>query len=373
MPNNEWPTLQLLASKTEQHRRIILRPHTEIGFESENSAQDMAIRDALDGELDELATLALKCEFHDPDAIQFANVPDLQQLLDESPAFGQYLNIYLYFSIRFATGRISNPCISPERAQTIFNETTVGLPIPPRIDQPHVKPNVEKFLGLKNTREADEALAFLDDFVEQPGESTKYELWLRGLYSATDRNPRFLRLTKGLLDWASLHSDFYVSPGGPAGSQKSPGLAGGAGGGGPMEGQQSSGCAMRGERAVLACANSSRRGIPSRKSHVRIAFLALLPSLAPRTPGSPWARPNPADGRSPPCGVRFCLRTDSKRGGHRGGMRASQAGSHPICARSAGIHQGLANRLRRGVRGNNEAQSRAAVPGSAIGGWPRRA
>ena len=237
MANGEvkYPTIAYLAGLGTGEQRRILRPHKEKGFDSSDEGASIATRELLDQELLRITLAELRAQTGLPYE-DCAAIPGFATLLRHSPAFVQYLNYYLYFGVRFAAGRISNPCDSdhdPPGADTgaDCNETIVGLPSPPICrDSWFDATDVEKFLkvvvpGDQTVPAVKKALAFLDDFVstkeqeertvpaETPtgDERNNFELWLRGLYFAQDDGRQFEELTAGLLLWAQARYDFYTA------------------------------------------------------------------------------------------------------------------------------------------------------------------
>ena len=104
MTTNELPILEQFLNEMEEcERRRILRSHLEVGIAE---VDDIVIRRRLDAKLDEIAQLELRAEASDPDAEEaLRKIPAFAELVQTSPAFFQYLNLYLYFSVRFAAGR----------------------------------------------------------------------------------------------------------------------------------------------------------------------------------------------------------------------------------------------------------------------------
>jgi hypothetical protein len=229
----KFPMIAYLAGLGKGEQRRILRPHREKGFDSSDEGASMATRALLDQELLRITLGELRAQAELPDD-DCAHIPGFATLLRTSPAFVQYLNYYLYFGVRFAAGRISNPCSTKDDPpgaddEADCNETIVGLPSPPLCkDAWFDKQDVEEFLNEvvpgDQTDPVKKALAFLDDFVstseQEEGslpvktpagdERNNVELWLRGLYFADHDGGHFEQLTDGLLQWARGRYNFYV-------------------------------------------------------------------------------------------------------------------------------------------------------------------
>jgi len=214
----------------EAERRRRLRWHRETGIDSEDDAESIELRDALDGELIELTNLELRAETAHGDVRealvqQIRGARALTQLVRKSPAFAQYLNAYFYFGIRFAVGREHAPA---HRDENRWNERPIGLPTPPDcigIAQDEMQREVDRFLSIPLTEQESLALEFLDGFTREPGElctvkpdkmslpsaseSSLFELWLRGLLPNPPDPRRFDSLAEGLLSWANARHDYY--------------------------------------------------------------------------------------------------------------------------------------------------------------------
>jgi hypothetical protein len=210
----------------EIQRRHVLRFHPESASGQE---QDRSDRENLDRELGKLGRLELEAEASTGEAQQRATAEidavnrEFEVLIHKSPAFAHYLDSYLYFKIRFAAGRFSNPALRPAAtaahspangSQPEWNERSVGLPPPPPCegrDPAALSGEVERFLALENSANSKAALKFLDGFVEQREESRKFDLWLRGLLPRGEPDTRFETLAGGIYEWALQRCAFYVS------------------------------------------------------------------------------------------------------------------------------------------------------------------
>jgi Patatin-like phospholipase len=235
---------ELLELRDKRDQRRILRLHKETGFAA-SDVPDINLRERLDAALGEMMLRELEAQA-DPENGQKAkdvtDVPYFARLLRESPAFVQYLNYYLYFGVRFAAGRISDPCAQDDnrpavQVQSDCNEPIIGLPSPPLCEDENFQLSLEdirKFRteivpGDRSDRLVDAALDFLDDFTFQgrkgeseesanrepkDSESTKFELWLRGVYFFRRAEPEleshFRELESGLLRWARRRYEFYT-------------------------------------------------------------------------------------------------------------------------------------------------------------------
>jgi hypothetical protein len=234
--NQMFPTLAELAEMDTAIQRRVLRPHKEGGFTSAEEG-DIELRRRLDWELQLITERELLAQVASETSENYGDIPEFAKLLKKSPAFVQYLNVYLYFGVRFAAGRISNPCSAhhPSAASVAAdcNEAAVGLPSPPppseasRFDMAAVERFLEElYWSNENDPSVKPAIDFLDDFAvdggqrtksrhgEQPAgdERTNFELWLRGLYvpQREAEAARFRQLAAGLLRWAKGRYDFYT-------------------------------------------------------------------------------------------------------------------------------------------------------------------
>jgi len=213
----------------EPARRTKLRSPLETGLGSQT---EISWRRRLDAELGDLAATELKVQasFEEIDAAKvFRDNKDFEYLIQNSPAFVQYLNSYLYFGVRFAAEHL-NKTTAPD---AIHNERPTALPRPPACKGPskdELRKDVELFLGLGHTGDMGEALDFLDDYVHHTDAAGKtiviaagenaaedFDLWLRGLLpyaedaERSQRIARFPAIARGLCQWAEQRYDFYVS------------------------------------------------------------------------------------------------------------------------------------------------------------------
>ncbi|HEV2202440.1 MAG TPA: patatin-like phospholipase family protein [Bryobacteraceae bacterium] len=219
----DWSALAQLAKMPEPDRRRVLRSHVEAGI---HSTDELDLRRRLDEELEWLARQELRAE---SGSRAPSNVPEeaqkhFEHLVWRSPAFGQYLNTYLYFGVRFAAWRLGNPAPTSaeeeRKKDKEINESPVGLPFPP-VYPPYPsdesEKDVDRFLNVQNSNETDDALDFLDDIRPTAGEhsevsdeTTKFDLWVRGLLPQPRDLSRFRTIAKGLYEWALQRYAFYV-------------------------------------------------------------------------------------------------------------------------------------------------------------------
>jgi hypothetical protein len=258
LPEKEvWPVLRALAlirqdkTKGEAELRKLLRPHTEVGFGPEE-ARGVKMRRRLDIALGSLTRLEIAYQLKlDVPTLPPAETKVLEHLFS-SEAFLRYVNYYLYFGIRFLAGRLApgdhwlklpSACLRERNS----NERPFELATPPDIGyspfrrlgetkpaqiKQHVQQKFERFVAdavsldpARNWRAKDEviqALDFLDGAPAAHGrepegtaqaETTRFELWLRGLSPELrehERN-RFENLAFGLFKWAVSRSDLYYS------------------------------------------------------------------------------------------------------------------------------------------------------------------
>jgi Patatin-like phospholipase len=224
--------LSELAALGEPQRRRVLRPHQERPLDDQ---KEMDLRHRLDQQLDRLMLLELCVELHALEPTEISAVPGLAELLKgvrpagrdtKSPedargsaAFARYLTSYLYFGVRFAATRLSDEGngaahdVPPLEAD--MNEVPIALPIPPPIaglgveERERAVQLLTRSLGLCRASPVAEALDFLDDIVEFPGEQDEYALWLRGLGGAGKHEELFHRLTVGLLGFAAAKAELF--------------------------------------------------------------------------------------------------------------------------------------------------------------------
>jgi predicted acylesterase/phospholipase RssA len=241
-----WPTIAKLINEKEATLRRVLRWHAEAGFDSKYDESDMETRRLLDEELAKLTILELEAEAggaRQAAERDLMNAQALPKLAIASPAFRQYLHSYLYFGIRFALGR------NLKTDQSQWNERPIGLPAPPDIvgiEPDELKRGVDDFRSVLQ-RQDGLALDFLDGFDilgaravddgrPELAESSRFELWLRGLLFDLQDEKQFENIAKDLIAWANERHDFYV--GMEEWQRKSsvgPEERKGEGGGGPSE------------------------------------------------------------------------------------------------------------------------------------------
>jgi Patatin-like phospholipase len=214
-----WSIIRELALTSEPERRRILRPHEESGFTGQQddlTASDQ--RSRLDSVLGVLILFELGCEtglLTHPD-IPLEQTAELFTLFG-SEAFLRYSNAYLYFGIRFLSGRLNPPAwmtgAAHDQPPRHTNERPIALATPPKIrNQDGAGAAMVSFLDLPPTAETDDALRFLDGFVNDDEEPDWFELWLRGVRPETEMATanRFTRISHGLSQWALNRSSFYL-------------------------------------------------------------------------------------------------------------------------------------------------------------------
>jgi hypothetical protein len=225
-----WPRLKhlhdlVLADNSDEQRRL-LRLHEETGFGPADE-QEIQFRVELDAELARIADAEFRAQCNAPGrGSNGGAVPYFCDLLQRSPAFVQYLNVYLYFSVRFAAGRVFAACSPKETDEADCNEPIAALPPPPICQEGWNNAGVvEEFLELARTTDHQDPVAnflrFLDGFTARgekvrprdpaDGEETQFELWLKRLYFKQERNLYFAQLADGMLEWAQRRYRFYTS------------------------------------------------------------------------------------------------------------------------------------------------------------------
>jgi hypothetical protein len=229
MPEYEtdWPMLTRLSKQSLSVQRRFLRLHEEAGFGADDQ-EEIDFRRQLDAELGEIAIREFRAQCGiAPAEWEPSAIPHFGELLRTSPPFQQYLNVYLYFGVRFAAGRILDPCARPEEAEeSDCNETKVALPKPPICQEGWNNNGVaDQFLNLVGTNTAtapkEKALRFLDGFTEKgekkepqdnsaDSEVRRFELWLRRLYFDPHQQGFFSELESGILEWVDRRYTFYT-------------------------------------------------------------------------------------------------------------------------------------------------------------------
>ncbi|MBV9158760.1 MAG: hypothetical protein JO097_21045 [Acidobacteriaceae bacterium] len=236
-----WPRLKelhdlLLAGKSAEQRRL-LRLHEETGFVSSDE-REIQFRRELDAELARIADAEFRAQCNAPGpGSNGGALPYFSALLQDSPAFVQYLNVYLYFSVRFAAGRIFAACSPKQIDEAECNEPIAALPPPPVCQEGWNNAGaVEEFLELARTADlrdpVEKALRFLDGFTATgeklearnpaEGEETHFELWLKRLYfkhadsaeeqrKFQEKQAYFADLADAMLAWARSRYQFYTA------------------------------------------------------------------------------------------------------------------------------------------------------------------
>ena len=129
-----WPTLGKIRAMGEPERRRVLRWHVETGIDAGDGAGTITLRDDLDTELIEISRLELQAEaaageLQNVYAERIRQAEALHVLAEQSPAFGQYLNAYLYFAVRFAVGRRDEDKEAKAHRDPRLNHLPLQLPI----------------------------------------------------------------------------------------------------------------------------------------------------------------------------------------------------------------------------------------------------
>ena len=215
-----FPALGKLADLPEVERRGILSPRRDERAIGVHGPPD------LQPDLQRIMLRELFAQATNSTSEDYRDIPAFQQLRG-SPSFAQYLNTCLYFGVRFADGRISNPCHNPRPlSHKDCNEPVVGLPPPPICtgDWPDFARTVERFRSEivpgDRIEPVRKALLFLDDPISAMNSSdarsgddhrTSFELWLRGLYREPEEESSFREIAAGLLRWAQSRYGFYTS------------------------------------------------------------------------------------------------------------------------------------------------------------------
>ncbi len=224
-PAETWPVLAELVNKQPHEQRRLLRMHKDSGLMRKHDADAIEFRARLDEELQRMMVRELRAQT-DPDSHEdYRDIPDFSTLLKHSPAFLQYLNNYLYFGVRFAAGRVFDPCSDSALASgnQNCNEFVVALPSPPLCsNDPELESDVAYFLNYVLPQDsvsgAERGLRFLDDFDDagEPSEGgsdhdakTCFDLWLRGLLPQPREQASFGPISRGLLRWAESRFEFY--------------------------------------------------------------------------------------------------------------------------------------------------------------------
>ena len=213
--NQRWSALHRLCSISEDERRRTLRLHTEAGFS--RGDERVQLRAALDQELAAIARHELRSEVaRNPRAAarMFERIRGFRELCEDSPAFANYINGYLYFGVRFAAGRLITHYGRTADAVAAWNTVPLQLPPPPRCEvlENHtaLKARVEDYLALPSDGHVAPALDFLDDYVQYPGELEDFELWLRGL-KTEGSTYRFENIVLGIYEWSKARYEYHLN------------------------------------------------------------------------------------------------------------------------------------------------------------------
>jgi hypothetical protein len=228
------PIIDTLAAMPEPERRRVLRPNDEAAFRA--NPAEAAIRAELDEALELLSLAELGAEagcLPDTEVRGAVWTPALATLF-ESEAFRRYVDYYLYFGIRLLAGRLKNLAEqSPREAGESTGRRTEGRDcnvVPLALDPPPLpegayagaEEQIQRFIESADAaRDATadtpadikSALDFLDGG-GIPEDAAVYELWLRGLWrdagELSEREARFLSITRGLLEWARQRVAYYM-------------------------------------------------------------------------------------------------------------------------------------------------------------------
>jgi hypothetical protein len=207
--------------------RRVLRPHDEAGFQSPRDDWMIVLRSRLDRALDELTLREIGNQL----GLFGQSLPEATRnnlrILFQSQAFLRYVNVYLYFGIRFLASRMEyQPAPDGKEPLPCADSNVLSfrlLPPPQLTGYHHGQEQLESFrrLSQQEPSEIKTALLFLDSFhppQEQPvlyelEEPSQFELWLRGLRPETEgvQLERFEDIRKGLTAWGISRSDFYLS------------------------------------------------------------------------------------------------------------------------------------------------------------------
>jgi hypothetical protein len=260
LPEEVWPFLADLAGKEEWERRQLLRPHAEAGFGPEERA-GIGQRRRLDVALGALTRLEIAHQLEIPAATISEAKGEILSKLFRSEAFLRYVNVYLYFGVRFLAGRVAPPLWLTEPVSSICgqqltrdsNERPFALKTPPSIDYSAFSDptadegaaakqrlqvtfynfieSVQRVDPARNPRDTSPVIQALDFLDGSPGvlaeesaarsedprshtqEAAHLELWLRGLRPEVTptEGQRFTNLALGLFQWAITRSEFYLS------------------------------------------------------------------------------------------------------------------------------------------------------------------
>ncbi|MFN0169067.1 MAG: patatin-like phospholipase family protein [Bryobacteraceae bacterium] len=212
---HDWRALSELARMPESERRRRLRLHNERGFQQGDP--DIAFRNELDRELAEISRLELAVETAgtaEEPLGSLARIQGFSLLASESAAFAQYVNGYLFFSVRFAAGRLPARAASdnPDSPDSPWNQRDFPLPEPPPVDSgvEETVSQLEIFLQQVRAEDDDIVLRFLDDYVTYPGEVSDFELWLRGLLPEPREPGRFEAIARRMYEWALWRFQFHL-------------------------------------------------------------------------------------------------------------------------------------------------------------------
>jgi hypothetical protein len=275
---DNWAIFEELAQKNEDELRRILRPHDDTGLGLDPDSTYIPLRRRLDNAFDALTLLEIGREtgvYSDAD-IEAGKTESFRKLTgrEGSDAVLRYANAYLYFGARILAGRyypMDWKAITPpyQRTDDKTNRRFFPLEVPPdpasaALSDPFADRTAkfatflsQQYHCLEPTRQDDwrAALDFLDglpsstgdiahapypaeNFESSTGESVQYELWLRGLITATDptapavaalssegaayvlpseaappatpRDEYFEKITRGLVDWLESRTQFYL-------------------------------------------------------------------------------------------------------------------------------------------------------------------
>jgi hypothetical protein len=223
-----------LAAKHGEDRRRILRPHDDVGM-GPDDGEIISMRRRLDEALAALTRWEIASQLglynlnSTGTAKYLARVANDFSTLIQSDAFLCYLDVYLYFGVRFLAGRIAPPAwwqhqgdpVRPAQDGPSVNKRPLPLPVPPVVENGKDNQQAfERFLALAPDLSADAhvALDFLDGFHPDQKEKSlfdaaEFELWLRGLRpdAPSTRVERFEKIRNGLVEWSHQRAEFYLS------------------------------------------------------------------------------------------------------------------------------------------------------------------
>src|SRR5271170_3064515 len=160
--------------------RRVLRPHDEAGFEAREDQWMIVLRERLDAALEVLTYREIRYQLCLTTESLPSQTQDHLRVLFRSEAFLRYINAYLYFGIRFLSGRDKLQQAQEGRKPAPCADSNVRslplMPPPALVDSPGAEAQLGRFAGLPTKGSVATALLFLDDFHPQRQESVQFEL-----------------------------------------------------------------------------------------------------------------------------------------------------------------------------------------------------